>query len=117
MRRAEDNTGHVEVVRHAAEGETVVRVHDEEGGAPRVREQVSRVEAAVLLHLAAGLLVDRQLRLHVPLGRHQHAAQVVARVLRLRSDGKEPVGRDVEQEDSVGRQFWDKREVQSFRVD
>jgi hypothetical protein len=77
-------------VRHAAEGQTVVRINDEEGGPTRVGVQVTRVEAAVLLHMIAALVV-LQLGLHVPLGRHEHPAQVVAGVLRLRADREEAV--------------------------
>lgn len=51
LRGAEHHTGHIKVVRHAAVGEAVVRVHHQEGGPPRVGEQVARIETAVLLHL------------------------------------------------------------------
>ena len=95
-------------MRHAAEGEAVVRVDDEKGRPPGVGEQVPRVEAAVLLHMLRAFVVLK-LGLHVPLRGHQHAAEVVAGVLRLRSDGEEAVSRDVEQQHSVRRQFFSYR--------
>jgi hypothetical protein len=54
----------------------------------------------------AGALVVLQLGFHVPLGGHEHPAQVVAGVLRLGSNREEAVSRNVEQQHSVRRQFF-----------
>ena len=47
--RHQHDERHVKVVRDAGKGQTVVGVHDEEGGAPGEREEVTGVEATVFL--------------------------------------------------------------------